>query len=149
MHVLIISTAIRDPSKTLLENVLKVLELPTLPQKDAAFDASADVECGICYAYHLAHSDHTTPAQTTSKDQIPSQICNNDTCGRAFHHRCLYEVRQLNFTCGKNGHHLLMYVSSGCVQYRPLGKVSMFYLDFVRTVTRWVKYPDGTSFFLP
>jgi len=80
-----------DPSKTLLENVLKVLELPTLPQKDAAFDASADVECGICYAYHLAHSDHTTPAQTTSKDQIPSQICNNDTCGRAFHHRCLYE----------------------------------------------------------
>jgi hypothetical protein len=84
----------RDPTKTLLENILMVLEIPKLPQKGASRDSSEDVECGICYAYHLAPSEPNAPADVTNKDQIPSQICNHDNCGRAFHHRCLYEVKK-------------------------------------------------------
>ncbi|KAI8580703.1 hypothetical protein K450DRAFT_235550 [Umbelopsis ramanniana AG] len=80
-----------DGSKPLLDNILRVLELPKLPQRDNFGDNSADVECGICYAYHLNTPDTSATTKTPEKEQTPSLICNNETCGRAFHHRCMYE----------------------------------------------------------
>ncbi|CAH1770244.1 4442_t:CDS:2, partial [Entrophospora sp. SA101] len=40
--------------------------------------ADYEIECGICYTYHLESS-------------IPEYSCNNSKCGRLFHQICLSE----------------------------------------------------------
>lgn len=55
----------------------------SLPPKPSATDASAallQMECAVCYAFHLG-------------DEMPTKSCNNAACGRSYHQTCIAEVR--------------------------------------------------------
>ncbi|CAJ0638954.1 15139_t:CDS:2 [Entrophospora sp. SA101] len=59
-----------------LENILEI-KFPS-SQSSSSPGADYEIECGICYTYHLESS-------------IPEYSCNNSKCGRLFHQICLSE----------------------------------------------------------
>ncbi|KAM4590807.1 E3 ubiquitin-protein ligase FANCL isoform 2-T3 [Odontesthes bonariensis] len=66
-----------NPDSSVLHNLQDVLEIE-FPLPDTHEKSNFNVECGICYSYHLDSA-------------IPDQVCNNPRCGQPFHQACLYE----------------------------------------------------------
>ncbi|GAB5360040.1 hypothetical protein AAMO2058_000593400 [Amorphochlora amoebiformis] len=70
------------------ENLETILELKFPSGKeDNAMDF--DMECGICYAYHLEQEDQKAVKEAESR--APDRVCENSKCGRPFHKSCLIE----------------------------------------------------------
>src|SRR5437660_445523 len=77
------NTLFRDLSLNIRQNLENTLEI-NLPQSSLSSEINYEIECGICYAYHLENS-------------IPEHSCNNTKCGRLFHQICLSEVKKFYY----------------------------------------------------
>uniref|UniRef100_A0A8C5EZZ8 E3 ubiquitin-protein ligase FANCL n=1 Tax=Gouania willdenowi TaxID=441366 RepID=A0A8C5EZZ8_GOUWI len=66
-----------NPDSSVLLNLRDVLEIE-FPSSATHEKSSFNIECGICYSYHLEAA-------------IPDQVCNDPCCGQPFHQACLYE----------------------------------------------------------
>ncbi|XP_024533515.1 E3 ubiquitin-protein ligase FANCL-like [Selaginella moellendorffii] len=75
---LIGSSMIWTEDKNLLDNLETVLQVPIPPPPETHQLGGLSTECGICYAYKLP-----------DEDGIPDHVCNNPSCGQAFHTICL------------------------------------------------------------
>lgn len=78
------------------ENLERVLGVSFPSPSERKMEEFA-IECGICYSYRLeldAGSDSNTRLPTTSEPQrtmIPDRLCENRSCNRPFHEKCLFD----------------------------------------------------------
>ncbi|KAI7842671.1 hypothetical protein COHA_003602 [Chlorella ohadii] len=70
-------------------NLEAVLELQ-LPQRQGADAEDVSADCAICYAYRLPPADESAAAAGEEGD-APEINCDNPSCGKPFHRRCLVE----------------------------------------------------------
>ncbi|KAK9163561.1 hypothetical protein Syun_004463 [Stephania yunnanensis] len=72
------------PNKSFHENFASILEI-SLPKPPVARKDDQQLECGICYAQCLPIDDELGDKSGSAVDYI----CDNNSCGRAFHNVCL------------------------------------------------------------
>ncbi|DAZ99749.1 TPA: hypothetical protein N0F65_003536 [Lagenidium giganteum] len=86
-----------DEELSVRENLEQLLQLrfplPTPTSKD-----EFAVECGICYNYRLGQEDQQQEVNdfqivktTDDRSKIPDRLCENTSCNRPFHEKCLFD----------------------------------------------------------
>ncbi|KXS21705.1 hypothetical protein M427DRAFT_493993 [Gonapodya prolifera JEL478] len=89
-----------DATNLLRKNIESLLEmtLPSRPMTDASQRSALGShemegkECGICYSRQLPIDlGGDIDGEVNGSGAVPDQVCRNGSCGKLFHHRCLYE----------------------------------------------------------
>lgn len=88
-----------DEARTPRENIASVLGVEFPSPAERRMEEFA-VECGICYSYRLeegSDGQNSTNKATSSRSSapsrtmIPDRLCENHSCNRPFHEKCLFD----------------------------------------------------------